>query len=652
MKIRHPLSLVHAAAFAGALLIQPLTGTLRADPAPAGPAPAAEAGNPALNTLLRDALFEEEATRDLTKAAAGYEALLTQWAAQRPTAAAALYRLAEVRRKQDRKPDAIALYQRLLREFPDVEPHAKLARENLTALGTAEPAPDAAPLSVPVDPLEAIALQRVKKLAVESPDLIRENEFPEACGKGWLNVVRFLISKDIAEDGDGFIAAAENGHLAIVKELLPQKPLPEFMGRAVDAATRGNRIAVLKVLLEAGADPDGSSDTHQPLAAAILNNSGPAVELLLEYKADPNPATARISPLYAAASKGSATTVERLLSLGADPNYGGHDPAFIQPHDQVFPNGIKESGEGEGSTPLHAAVAAESPECVKLLLDAKANPNAQNDLGRTPLLGAVEKKNLPLVEQLLAAGANPKMHGKRGELALQLAVAGRHRPIAAALLNKGAELNDLRSDDVNLNLSAFVFDIEDWGERDAWLNLFMLHGADPFGFDFTQIRKASPAAVNTVLRRIQYPALASLAEVTLIYGSTGTRQSLQKRMDDKSTPGALPALLTAWNEKGGWNLPDGGRFEHQPDWSTLRLWRKGADGKMQETVIEVKKDTAWPALQWGDVVEVLAPVSEPAANNTPVANPRASGVQLPPNNIQQPASAIPPETLELLKPAK
>ena len=111
----------------------------------APPAGSATVQTDNLSTLLRDALFEEEATRDLTKAAAGYEALLAKWTEHRQLAASALFRLAEVRRKQDRKDDAIKLYQRLLTEFADVEPQAKLSRENLVGLGAKDPAPGTSP---------------------------------------------------------------------------------------------------------------------------------------------------------------------------------------------------------------------------------------------------------------------------------------------------------------------------------------------------------------------------------------------------------------------------------------------------------------------------------------------------------------------------
>jgi tetratricopeptide (TPR) repeat protein len=93
------------------------------------------AEEPALRDLLRDGLYAEEVTRDPDAAAKHYEQLLARYSEQRDFAASALFRLAEVRHKQNRKDDAIQLYQRLLAEFPNAEAETKLARENLAALG-------------------------------------------------------------------------------------------------------------------------------------------------------------------------------------------------------------------------------------------------------------------------------------------------------------------------------------------------------------------------------------------------------------------------------------------------------------------------------------------------------------------------------------
>jgi hypothetical protein len=95
--------------------------------------------------LLTTPLAAEEVSRAPAAAATKYEDLLARFRDQRALAATATFRLAEVRRKQDRKEQAIVLCQRLPAEFPDAGPGGKLARDRapwLDALQlTALPAP-------------------------------------------------------------------------------------------------------------------------------------------------------------------------------------------------------------------------------------------------------------------------------------------------------------------------------------------------------------------------------------------------------------------------------------------------------------------------------------------------------------------------------
>ena len=70
---------------------------------------AAQDASPSLEQLLQDALFAEEATQDLDQAAISYEKLLEAYRSQRQFAATALFRLAEVRRKQERPEEAAKL---------------------------------------------------------------------------------------------------------------------------------------------------------------------------------------------------------------------------------------------------------------------------------------------------------------------------------------------------------------------------------------------------------------------------------------------------------------------------------------------------------------------------------------------------------------
>ena len=67
---------------------------------------------PELRQLLQEGLFEEEANRNLDKASVAYESLLQSFDQNRQFAATALFRLAEIRVKQNRKEDALALFKR------------------------------------------------------------------------------------------------------------------------------------------------------------------------------------------------------------------------------------------------------------------------------------------------------------------------------------------------------------------------------------------------------------------------------------------------------------------------------------------------------------------------------------------------------------
>eukprot|EP01031_Cornospumella_fuschlensis_P012792 gene12792-15637_t len=93
------------------------------------------AAEPDLKNLLQTGLMAEEADGDLAKAAGAYESLIQAGEGQQKLIATGLYRLAEVRRKQDKKEEAIQLYQRLVREFAGQELLVKLAKENLTTMG-------------------------------------------------------------------------------------------------------------------------------------------------------------------------------------------------------------------------------------------------------------------------------------------------------------------------------------------------------------------------------------------------------------------------------------------------------------------------------------------------------------------------------------
>ena len=82
-----------------------------------------------------------------------------------------------------------------------------------------------------------------------------------------------------------------------------------------------NSVALVELLLEAGADPNGSWGLVTPLHHAAENTTNPQVlEALLAVGADPNAKTTLGTPLHIAIDRCRQLLVRPLLEYGADPN--------------------------------------------------------------------------------------------------------------------------------------------------------------------------------------------------------------------------------------------------------------------------------------------------------------------------------------------
>jgi tetratricopeptide (TPR) repeat protein len=84
-----------------------------------------------LAEMLRKGVIEEEKNQNLNAAIQAYQSVLSQSDQDRPTAATALFRLAECYRKQGKSDQAIAAYKRVASEFQD---QTKLAEQSRTVL--------------------------------------------------------------------------------------------------------------------------------------------------------------------------------------------------------------------------------------------------------------------------------------------------------------------------------------------------------------------------------------------------------------------------------------------------------------------------------------------------------------------------------------
>lgn len=76
----------------------------------------------------------------------------------------------------------------------------------------------------------------------------------------------------------------------------------------------------------------------------------------------------------------------------------------------------------DGETPLHVHAANREKATVKLLIDAKADLDAQTDQGTTPLMEAISRCSTDVVSLLLEAGADVGIRDKHGCTAINAGV--------------------------------------------------------------------------------------------------------------------------------------------------------------------------------------------------------------------------------------
>lgn len=133
---------------------------------------------------------------------------------------------------------------------------------------------------------------------------------------------------------------------------------------------------------------------------------------LLDGGTSPNEYFGNKPMLSVAASGGSAEVVALLLKRGAD---------------------VKQRGRLTGRTALFDAAKREELEIATLLLDAGADPQAQNHAGETALQVAALAQRSAMVRLLISRGADPMSRNKKGQTVAE-AVEGQTTPEILRLL--------------------------------------------------------------------------------------------------------------------------------------------------------------------------------------------------------------------------
>ncbi len=189
---------------------------------------------------------------------------------------------------------------------------------------------------------------------------------------------------------------------------------------------------LVKALLEAGARPDDSWDSHvTPLMDAVSYNQLQTVQLLLDHGANPGArdGNGRL-PLHYISGFGpdNLMIVEVLLRRGNDVN----------------------SADDDGQTPLMQAVGnAGDEDAIKLVrfLAAKgANVNALSKDGSSALLQAAASGKTEIIRFLLEQGAEVNVHDKYDETPLSNAAGNDNVTVVKMLLAHGAKVTSVDED--------------------------------------------------------------------------------------------------------------------------------------------------------------------------------------------------------------
>ncbi len=206
-------------------------------------------------------------------------------------------------------------------------------------------------------------------------------------------------------------------------------------------AIDGKHIGLLHALIRAGASVN-TSDTENktPLEKAVLQGSTDLVKCLIDNQADVNNYyyEKQFNLLQLAVTKKIPDLVQYLISLESIREYDGlgyqnndgmsalHIAAQVGEAEIVRilldAGAPQELEDDDGCSALWHAVDAGNADVIQLLANNRKLINLDDDEGRTPLHLAIEKGDIPAMNILIKAGANALLQDNDGNTPLHLAI--------------------------------------------------------------------------------------------------------------------------------------------------------------------------------------------------------------------------------------
>ena len=266
--------------------------------------------------------------------------------------------------------------------------------------------------------------------------------------------------------------AAQGGHAAVVKLLLDYGANPEVESGETTPlilAAKGNHLDTVEVLCTQGKANvnTGFCYGHSALGHAVQTGGGcgawdDMVKYLLEQGADPNrygkdhDSGYGTFPLQEAALRGFQNVVSMLLAHGANPfppKYKDHSPveeAAQHGYDSIV-NLLLQSKASDAGVRYHqlqkALILASIEghrDVILALLEAGVSIDATGYRGKTPLLFAIDKEQIPSVRLLLRRGARLDVPDDNGRLPLFVAAEFGLDPVVNEILRISKE-SDIRN---------------------------------------------------------------------------------------------------------------------------------------------------------------------------------------------------------------
>lgn len=233
-----------------------------------------------------------------------------------------------------------------------------------------------------------------------------------------IEVMRLLLQAG-ADPNRGLIRAAESGQIEVIKLLLEAGADPN---RGLIYAAKSGQLEAIKILISLGAKVDGDQDSS-PLYEAMSKKKWEAAKLLLATGADITKLKPKTSLLYDVLASDELEILRLLLKHGADIN----------------------AVDGEGSmyakTLLSEAVRTNKVDTVKFLLEQGADVNIKYYGGITVLPMAIWGHEVAVVELLLEHGADINEKSSRGYTMLTHAIHENNVDVVKLLIDSKADVD-------------------------------------------------------------------------------------------------------------------------------------------------------------------------------------------------------------------